>query len=178
MLLVAGGRTADSRFETENDLGSAKRRGNLMGSRALAMALGVVTIGAPGASAAFGAVNVDKLSATLNAKQEIPKQTFTVTGATGKFTATIVGRKLTWKLTFQGTSGPVLAAHIHLGKVGKANPVPAVPLCAPCRSGATGKVTVTNAVERAIDAGGAYVNVHTKKNQAGEIRGQIKVIEQ
>jgi len=122
-------------------------------------------------------VNVDKLSGTLNARQEVPAQKLRVSGATGKFTGTIVGRRLTWKLTFRSTSGPVLAAHIHLAKAGKADPVPAVPLCAPCRSGATGRVTVTNKVERAIKAGGAYVNIHTAKNQAGEIRGQIKVIE-
>jgi CHRD domain len=115
-----------------------------MRNRTLGVGLALLVVGALGMSTAAAKVNVDKLSATLNAKQEVPAQTVAVTGATGKFTATIVGRRLTWKLTFRGTSGPVLAAHIHLAKAGKANPAPAVPLCTPCRSGATGKVTVTN----------------------------------
>jgi hypothetical protein len=32
------------------------------------------------------------------------------------------------------------------------------------------------ALARAIKSGGAYVDVHTKKNQRGEIRGQIRLI--
>jgi len=38
-------------------------------------------------------------------------------------------------------------------------------------------VTVTNDAFDAIERGGAYVNVHTAKNAAGEIRGQIKASE-
>jgi hypothetical protein len=32
-------------------------------------------------------------------------------------------------------------------------------------------------VVRALEGGKAYINVHTKKNAAGEIRGQAKVAE-
>ena len=48
-----------------------------------------------------------------------------------------------------------------------------VPLCAPCKSGAQGKATVDSSVLNALESGRAYVNVHTKKNPAGEIRGQL-----
>src|SRR5207245_6902741 len=79
-----------------------------------------------------------KLHATLNARQEVPKQTFKVAGATGTFIATMTeAGKITWKLTYKRTSGPVMAAHIHMAKVGKAGAV-IVPLCGPCHSGQTG----------------------------------------
>jgi hypothetical protein len=38
-------------------------------------------------------------------------------------------------------------------------------------------VTVTSGQRDAIEHAATYVNVHTKKNAAGEIRGQIKVTE-
>lgn len=111
------------------------------------------------------------LTAKLNNAQEVPKPN--ASGGSGKFTATLTGRSLKWKLTFAHLTGAGQAAHIHLGKRGKAGPV-GVPLCGPCRSGVHGKTTVPTKVARALRTGGAYVNVHTAKNADGEIRGQIK----
>jgi hypothetical protein len=120
----------------------------------------------------FGAGSAGtKLTAKLNNAQEVPKPN--ASGGSGRFTGTLTGRSLTWKLTFTHLSGPGQAAHIHLAKRGKAGPV-AVPLCGPCRSGVHGKTTVPAKVARALKTGGAYVNVHTTKNANGEIRGQIK----
>ena len=94
------------------------------------------------------------------------------TKAKGLFTGKLVGRKLTWKLTFSGLTGQATAAHIHMGAVGKAGNV-VVPLCAPCKTGAHGKTTIPAAVKKALAHHKAYVNVHTAKNPNGEIRGQI-----
>ena len=82
------------------------------------------------------------------------------------------GATLTWKLTFSHLSGKALAAHIHSGKPGVAGAV-LVPLCGPCKGGQTGKTHITKSVVDVLESGRAYVNVHTPKNQAGEIRGQI-----
>src|SRR3954469_2396593 len=112
------------------------------------------------------------VTAKLTAKQEIPKPTVKDAGAHGSFTATLAGKKLKWKLTFSGLTGPATAAHIHIGAMGKAGPV-AVALCGPCKSGAHGTATLSAALLKKIDKHLAYVNVHTAKNPAGEIRGQV-----
>ncbi len=111
-------------------------------------------------------------SATLTAAQEIPKQVVKTPAAKGAFHATLSGKTLTWKLTFSHLSGPALQAHIHLGAMGKSGNV-LVPLCAPCKNGQTGKAKVTAALIKDLGKHLLYVNVHTAKNPAGEIRGQL-----
>jgi hypothetical protein len=131
----------------------------------LAVALFAAGFGLAGRSAAV------KLTARLNAAQETPAPKAAARGS-GTFIATLSGRRLTWRLTFARLSGRALAAHIHLGRLGVAGPV-AVPLCGPCVSGVHRTVTVTAKLRAALLAGTAYVNVHTAKNPAGEIRGQV-----
>ena len=82
---------------------------------------------------------------------------------------------IAWRLTFRKLTGRAIAAHIHSGARGKAGPV-IVPLCAPCKSGAHGRVTVNASVLTALEAGRTYVNVHTPKNPNGEIRGQLAAV--
>ena len=129
---------------------------------------------------ALGATERDAytLSTKLTASAEVPKPTNVPAGATGSFSGKAVElandkASLTWKLTFSHLSGKAIASHIHLGRKGKAGNV-LVPLCAPCRSGMTGKAVITHALLKKIEAGLTYVNVHTPKNAAGEIRGQLK----
>jgi len=147
----------------------------------LVLAVAVAALGAMLAvSIGLGATKSQgtfKLTAKLNAKQEVPRAKGVPAGATGTFTGKLVGSKLTWKLSYSGLSGPAFAAHIHLGKPGKAGNV-IVPLCPPgCRSGKSGTTTVKKDVRDAIEHGLTYVNVHTAKNKAGEIRGQVKATE-
>jgi CHRD domain len=147
----------------------------------LVLALAVAALGAMLAvSIGLGATKMEgakKLSAKLTAGQEVPKPHGVPAGATGTFTGKLVGNKLTWKLTFKGLSGAAVAAHIHMGKRGTSGNV-IVPLCPPgCRSGKTGSTTVKKSVRDAIERGLTYVNVHTKKNPGGEIRGQVKATE-
>jgi len=119
------------------------------------------------------------IATTLNSRQERPKPKGNVKRATGTFTATVTKLGTTgtiaWRLGFSKLTGPAAAAHIHIGQRGKAGPV-AVPLCGPCRRGQHGSANLTAAVLRALEAGRAYVNVHTQRNPAGEIRGQIRAV--
>jgi hypothetical protein len=117
------------------------------------------------------------LRATLGPSGEVPKPTGVSSKATGTFTGGLTrkgaGGTLAWRVTFKGLTGAASAAHIHLAKPGVAGPV-AVPLCGPCRSGAKGNAKLNARTVRALLGGGAYVNVHTAKNPAGEIRGQVR----
>ena len=130
---------------------------------------GSLTIGTVAAPPPARAV---KLRASLDAAQEVPKQVVKARAA-GTFTGTLTGTKLAWSLVFRKLTGPATAAHIHLGRAGKAGPV-AVPLCGPCTSGAKGTATLTAAQVKAVLGGGTYVNVHTAKNPDGEIRGALR----
>jgi CHRD domain len=116
--------------------------------------------------------------ATLRASVERPKPKGNVRRATGTFTATITksgtSGVVAWRLTFKRLTGRAVAAHIHSGARGKAGPV-IVALCAPCKSGASGRARVSASVLNAVEAGRTYVNVHTRKNPAGEIRAQLPV---
>jgi CHRD domain len=119
------------------------------------------------------------VNATLTAGQETPKPKGNVRRARGTFTATLTKSgtigTITWRLTFSRLTGRALAAHIHRGARGKAGPV-VVPLCGPCRSGARGTTTLQASVLNALEAGRTYVNVHTRRNPAGEIRGQLPAV--
>ncbi|MEX2255413.1 MAG: CHRD domain-containing protein [Acidimicrobiia bacterium] len=115
-------------------------------------------------------------AARLGAAQEVPKPAGVGTGAQGSFTAALArsgaGGTLTWRLTFRGLTGKATASHIHVGARGRAGGV-RVALCGPCRSGARGSARVDARTITGLLAGTMYVNVHTARNAAGEIRGQI-----
>jgi CHRD domain len=119
------------------------------------------------------------IKATLRAAQERPKPKGKLAKARGTFTAAVTRTGttgvITWRLTFSTLSGRAIAAHIHSGARGKAGPV-IVPLCAPCRSGVRGRATVDASVLDKLGSGATYVNVHTRRNPAGEIRGQIAAV--
>jgi hypothetical protein len=136
------------------------------------LALGVTALGI-----AAGVAKSYKVSANLTSGADVPKPVGAA-NAKGSFAGTYVentkGGKFTWKLSYAGLTGPAMAAHIHMGKPGVSGPV-TVPLCGPCTSGKTGSVQISKAVITSLEAGNAYVNVHTAKNPAGEVRGQVKV---
>ncbi len=148
-------------------------RRSLLVSAAFAITLTVTAV-------SLGSAQKDtfRLVANLKARSEVPKPTGARPGVTGTFTGTAVelandNARLTWRLSYSKLTGRAVAAHIHTGRVGKAGNV-MVPLCGPCRNGKKGAVTITHAQLNTIRAGRAYVNIHTPKNPAGEIRGQVK----
>lgn len=145
--------------------------------KALAAAIGAALVVVGFASAA-PQKDTYKLNANLKPRFEVPKPKGVPSGATGLFTGKVVElendrARLTWRLTFSKLSGRADAAHIHTGRVGTAGGV-LVALCGPCRNGQRGTATISHAQLRTIRVGRTYVNLHTKKNAAGEIRGQVK----
>ena len=139
--------------------------------------LGVALFATVGASAKPQAMTI-QLRTLLNAAQEVPAPTGEVSAARGTFTATVnqtdTGATISWELAFSGLTGNANAAHIHTGVTGTPGPV-VVPLCGPCQSPLNGSGNLTEAALDAIEAGGAYVNIHTAANGPGEIRGQLNV---
>lgn len=118
------------------------------------------------------------LTANMKPRFEVLEPQGVPTGATGLLRGTAVELendrvRVALRLTFSKLSGRALAAHIHVGRAGTAGGV-MVALCAPCRNGQRGTTSVSHAQLRTIRAGRAYVNLHTARNEAGEIRGQVK----
>jgi Cu/Zn superoxide dismutase len=142
---------------------------------AAAAALSIALVVVAGAVAKGSATTI-RLATTMTAADEVPAPRGEVANARGTFAATATrsgaGATLQWTLTFTGLTGPAIAAHIHTAPRGEPGPV-SVPLCGPCESGVSGNATVDATVLAAIQSGRAYVNVHTRTNTAGEIRGQL-----
>lgn len=109
--------------------------------------------------------------ASLNGKSEVPANT---TVGTGTVTATYDSdsKKLTWKGSYSGLTGPATAAHFHGPAPAGKNAGVMVPI-SPNGPSFEGSATLTDAQAKALMDGDIYVNIHTAANKAGEIRGQL-----
>jgi hypothetical protein len=126
-----------------------------------------------GATIAFaGPAFADKMKATLDGKSEVPPNTSAGTGA-ADIDYDAASKKLTWKVTYSGLSGPATAAHFHGPAEPGKNAGVAVAISNATASPAEGSATLTDAQAADLMAGKYYVNVHTAANPGGEIRGQV-----
>ncbi|MFZ0608035.1 MAG: CHRD domain-containing protein [Xanthobacteraceae bacterium] len=114
--------------------------------------------------------------ADLKGSSEVPPNT---TGGTGSVTMTFdpATKELSWKGTYSGMTGPVTAAHIH----GPAEPGKNAGVVMwlstkgqPFPSPFSGSAKLTDAQASDLMSGRYYVNIHTKANPGGEIRGQLE----
>ena len=135
----------------------------------VAAAAALAAVGLAGGATSAGT----QLRSTLTAGQELPRPTG-ARRATGTFRAMMSRNgRLSWTLTYRYLTGRVVAAHIHIGRRGKVGP-PIVTLCTDCGLSVAGTTLVPRQFRGSVLYGGAYVNVHTRKNAKGEIRGQIR----
>ena len=127
-----------------------------------------------GAAIAFAgpALAADKMKATLDGKSEVPPNT-----SAGKGTADLeydaASKKLSWKLTYSGLSGPATAAHFHGPAEAGKNAGVAVAIPNATTRPVEGSATLTDAQAADLVAGKYYINIHTAANPGGEIRGQV-----
>jgi hypothetical protein len=109
--------------------------------------------------------------ASLSAQNEVPPTNSKGTGSVA-ITYDTASKKLTWKGTYSGLTGPATAAHFHAGEKGKNGGV-VIPI-APATSPLEGSATLNDQQAADLMSGKLYVNVHTAANKAGEIRGQVE----
>ncbi|QWG14950.1 CHRD domain-containing protein [Bradyrhizobium sediminis] len=132
----------------------------------------LATLALGAAVAIAGPAFAEKLKATLDGKAEVPATT-----SAGKGTADLdydaATKKLSWKLTYSGLSGPATAAHFHGPAAAGANGGVALAIPNAAASPVEGSATLTDAQAADLMAGKYYINIHTAANPAGEIRGQV-----
>ena len=126
-----------------------------------------------GAAVAFaGPAFAAKMKASLDGKAEVPPN-----ASAGKGTADLdydaASKKLSWKLTYSGLSGPATAAHFHGPAEAGKNAGVAVAIPNAGTSPVSGSATLTDAQAADLMAGKYYINIHTAANPGGEIRGQV-----
>jgi len=114
--------------------------------------------------------------ADLSGASEVPPVT---TSGKGSATASLntATKMLTWSVDYSGMSGPVTAGHIHGPAAAGTNAGVLVPLAsnpASLASPIKGSATLTDAQISDLEAGRAYINLHTDANKGGEIRGQLQ----
>jgi hypothetical protein len=119
-----------------------------------------------------GPAFAEKMKATLSGASEVPANT-----STGKGSADIdydaATKKMTWKLTYSGLSGPATAAHFHGPAEADKNAGVALAIPNATSSPVEGSATLTDAQAADLAAGKYYINIHTAANPGGEIRGQV-----
>jgi hypothetical protein len=141
---------------------------------AMLLALALVAVGAAVASASPTTTHTRyALRATLAPAPHAIGAAHAHGRVTGSITLDGTTGTLRWTLTYTGLTGPATMAHIHLAPSGKI----LIPLCAPCHTGHSGSFSGQlggrSQILKAILGGQSYVNVHTGKNPAGEIRGYL-----
>ena len=115
--------------------------------------------------------------ASLNGANE--RLTPVTTTARGTAIVTVLGNQLSWKVDITTAIDSIIAGHIHHAPIDSAGPVRVNFNVTATGAGFTGTATqgsVTlagDSVQTWLRAGNAYVNIHTKANTGGEIRGQL-----
>ena len=119
-----------------------------------------------------GPASAETFKVTLDAKSEVPPNASTATG-TADVDYDPATKKLSWKLTYSGLTGPAMAAHFHGPAEAGKNAGVAVAIPGIATSPTEGSATLTDAQAADFTSGKYYVNVHTAQNPGGEIRGQV-----
>jgi hypothetical protein len=119
-----------------------------------------------------GPALAEKMKVTLDSKSEVPPNTSAGTG-TADVDYDAASKKLTWKLTYSGLSGPATGAHFHGPAEAGKNAGVKVAIPNATASPAEGSAILTDEQAADLTAGKYYINVHTAANPGGEIRGQV-----
>jgi hypothetical protein len=113
-----------------------------------------------------------KFHADLTAGAEVPPSTST---GSGEATVTLdtVTHEITYDVTFKGFASQVVAGHIHGPAKPGANAGVVVAFPKEPTSPIHGTAKLTDEEEAQLQAGMYYVNLHSKNNPSGAVRGQL-----
>ena len=119
-----------------------------------------------------------QLSGSFSSANEIPAVS-TPSSASGSASGTFDTntKLLTYTLSFTGLTEAPLYAHFHFGDAKHKGPVtiPFNNVPAATSGTITGSTPLTPAQADSLMAGRIYANIHTPKNQTGEIRANVVV---
>ena len=123
--------------------------------------------------AGIGSAAAETAVVVLTGANEVPPVT-----SPGKGEANVdydkASKKLTYKVIYSDLTGDATAAHFHGPAAPGANAGVVIPIGSGAPANPTeGSATLTDAQAADLLAGKWYVNVHTKANPGGEIRGQV-----
>ncbi len=113
-----------------------------------------------------------KFHATLTASAEVPPSKSTGSGEATVSLDTAT-HTITYDVTFKGFSSAVVAAHIHGPAEPGKNAGVLIAFPANPTSPIHGTATLTPEQEQQLTAGLLYVNIHSKNNPSGAVRGQL-----
>jgi hypothetical protein len=126
------------------------------------------------ALAAPASAETVRLRADLAARNEVPANT---SAGRGNLQATLdtATRVLSWRLEYEGLTGPSTMMHFHGPAEAGTNAGVVVPIpSSPADSSIVGgDATLTPEQMADLLAGKWYANIHTQANPGGEIRGQV-----
>jgi hypothetical protein len=176
-----------------------RSRARLAAASRAAFAAAALGLALPAALATGNHHRAGSIEARLRSFNEVPSVS---SPATGRFKAwhDAASKTVRYELTYSGLEGTVTQAHIHFAQRSvnggimvwlcqtATNQNPGSPTC-PQEGTVSGELNSTNVIGPAgqgiaagefdafigaIRAGSAYVNVHSSKFPAGEIRGQLR----
>jgi CHRD domain len=123
-------------------------------------------------TAASAVAETVTLKGDLKGSNEVPPNNSTATGrAEASFDT--VSRRLTWTISYSGTTGPLTGAHFHGPAEAGRNAGIVVPFQGTNASPITGSATLNEAQAADLLAGRWYANLHTAAHPGGELRGQM-----
>lgn len=139
------------------------------------VAVSAVVVIAALASVVLSRNSPHKFVFTMSGAEEVPPNSST---GSGNADVKIAGNQIKVEFSFEGLTGPLTGAHIHLPAAPGSNaPVvfniaPGVfPAGTPSPIKAT--FTITDEQEEIVRDGRSYLNLHTAQFPGGEIRGQV-----
>lgn len=139
-----------------------------------ALAAGLVTLTLAGCGQLRPSQKMQIFEASLSPSQEVPPVASTATGsAEVQFNENT--NKLSWKITYTGLSAAVTGGHIHGPAPVGQNAGVVIPFTGNLNAQPImGETTITPGQYAELAAGLYYVNIHSSRFPAGEVRGQLR----